>query len=684
MHFDGVILKKLPCLLLLVSIVILPAGVFAQPPTYLWAKAISGNVESIQRSIVADASGNVYIYGVFFGTVDFDPGPGTYNVTPVPYGCNIYMAKYDVNGNFLWIKNIPITASYGGNSMVLDADGNILIAGFYSGSNIDFDPNSGTAFLSSVSGSTDIYFAKYDAGGNYLWAKSIGSTGTDAASQILTDANGNILLTGTFSGTVDFNPGAGVNSLTASGTSDIFLAKYDANGNYLWAEQLGGSNTEDVRDIAVDLSGNIFLTGTFYTTADFDPGSGTANLVSAGNNDIYFAKYDAAGNYLWAKQMGSTSYDIGSSLQADANGNIYLTGTFNATVDFDPGPGTVNYTAVAGGGSFFGEYDANGNYVWVKPLPLNTANIDILFDNCSSLYISGSYLSGGASSIDLDPGPGTAMVSVPGNLPPPYYNILARYDLNGNYLWGSVFGQSCYCSVSGYKSSLSSDANGYVYFAGIFNAPWFGTSTVDFDPGSGVANLVANSNVDNSFFAKYLCPPVLLPIELVSFYGESTHGINRLHWTTGSEINNDYFELERSNDAVNFYKIALVDGNGSSNQQHNYTTDDLQPMPATNYYRLKQVDFNGQFTYSDVIALENEPAVSITISAPGLFVIYSSSQAIEHVNVYDLNGSLIDHKVINTGTGSLQLDLSDRASGLYFVSLDTNYGTRHFKLVLSH
>ena len=255
-------LRQLPVIILLSIIILTPEFCRSQPPTYVWAKTLIGNVESIQRATAVDASGNVYLYGVFFGTVDFDPGPATVNITPVPYGCNVYLAKYDINGNYLWVKNIAISASYGGSSMVMDANGDILITGFYSGTNVDFDPGPGIATKSSLSGSTDIFIAKYDASGNYLWAISLGSTADDRGNDLLSDASGNIFATGTFNGIADFDPGIGSANLTALGAGDIFLAKYDGNGNYLWAKQAGGTATDDVRDIALDASGNIILTGT--------------------------------------------------------------------------------------------------------------------------------------------------------------------------------------------------------------------------------------------------------------------------------------------------------------------------------------------------------------------------------------------------------------------------------------
>ena len=108
--------------------------------------------------------------------------------------------------------------------------------------------------------------------------------------------------------------------------------------NFAWAKQLGGVGSENSYAIAVDANGNVYTTGYFWLTTDFDPGIGTYNLTSAGLYDIFVSKLDASGNFIWAKQIGGTSNDVGFSITVDANGNIYTTGYFRDTVDFDPGP----------------------------------------------------------------------------------------------------------------------------------------------------------------------------------------------------------------------------------------------------------------------------------------------------------------------------------------------------------
>lgn len=656
-------------------------SVYAQAPTYVWAKTNPGTVESIQRATVVDASGNVYITGVFFGTVDFDPGPGVANITPSPYGCNIYLAKYDANGNYLWAKNIPIAASYGGNSMAIDGSNNIYLTGFFAGSNFDFDPGAGTVLLSSVSGSNDIYLAKYDCNGNYVWAKSIGSTGDDRGNEVVTDAAGNVFLTGDFSLTVDFDPGIGVTNLTSSGSNDVFIAKYNSNGAYLWAKQIGGASGDDVRDIAIDNSGNIFLTGNYAGTADFDPGNGVVNFTSAGGNDIFLAKFDATGNYIWANSYGSTGTDGGSAIKTDAAGNIFVTGIFAGTVDFNQNAGVANLTT-ASSALFFGKYDANGNFIWIKQLPINFYSMDLAIDAFGNIFVAGYYGNGYASPIDMDPGAGVANLSVPTNLPPPTYNILGKYDTNGNYLWAGVFGRQCYCSVMAYKSSLFIDAAGYLYYSGIFNGP-FGMGTVDFDPGVGVANLTAPSSVDNAFFAKYFISGTPLPVTLLSFTAVSKNNINKLHWSTTGETNNDHFEIEKSTDAIEFKKAGAVKGSGNSTQILNYFFEDNFPQKGLNYYRLKQVDYNGNYNYSQVIVVRNIQVTKCyvyTDEITGNLLLSCNLPQNVKAEIINADGRVL--KLINiTANTENKIELQELKSGIYILRIISGDEIQNLKII---
>lgn len=316
---------------------------------FVWAKKIEiGNLIARGFLIAVDASENVYTTGTFFGTVDFDPGPGTFNLSSILR--SVYVSKLDAGGNFIWARqmggvgNTDEATSY---SMAADASGNIYTTGSFIGT-VDFDPGAGIYNLSCSS--ENIFVSKLDADGNFIWAKQMGATGNGEGFSIAVDDLGNVYTTGYFTGTIDFDPGAGVFNLSSAGNEDIFVCKLDANGNFIWARQKGGKGADQGYSIVVDASGNLYVTGYFNNTVDFDPGACMFNLTSAGDRDIFIFKLDDAGNFVWAKQIGGTGADIGFSIAADARGNVYTTGYFTGTVDFDPGTGVYNLSS-------FGAYD---------------------------------------------------------------------------------------------------------------------------------------------------------------------------------------------------------------------------------------------------------------------------------------------------------------------------------------
>jgi hypothetical protein len=381
---------------------------------FVWAKSMGG-ATSIHEGygIALDGSGNVYTTGLFGGTVDFDPGAGTYNLTSAGY-YNIFVSKLDASGNFVWAKGMGSTSFAVGYDIVIDGSGNVYTTGYFRGT-VDFDPGASTANLISAGG-RDIFVSKLDASGNFVWAKRMGgATGHDEGYGIAIDGSGNVYTTGYFHGTVDFDPGVGTANLTtASSFFDIFVSKLDASGNFVWAKGMGSTVEDERSGIALDGSGNVYTTGTFYSTADFDPGAGTFNLTPAGLSDIFVSKLDASGNFVWAKRMGSTDSDEGYSIALDGSGNVYTTGYFEGTADFDPGVGTYNLSGLSYGDIFVSKLDASGNFIWAKGMGsiLYDLGHSIAIDGSGNVYTTGLF----EFTVDFDMGAGTAnLTSAGGN-----------------------------------------------------------------------------------------------------------------------------------------------------------------------------------------------------------------------------------------------------------------------------
>ncbi len=457
----------------------------AHTQTFEWARQLGGTSinHAFGNSIAIDASGNVYTTGAFNETVDFDPGGGAFNLTAAG-DADVFISKLDAAGNFVWAKQMRsggsgIFDSGSGNSIALDASANIYTTGYFHGT-VDFDPGAGTFNLTSA-GDADVFISKLDAAGNFIWAKQLGGTSWDNGFSIALDASGNVYTLGDFSNTVDFDPGAGSFNLTSVGASDMFISKLDAAGNFIWAKQLGGTNSVAPRSISLDASGNIYTTGGFRGTADFDPGSGTFNLTSGGNTDIFISKLDAVGNFVWAKQLlGGSTNEVGNSIAVDASGNVYTTGLFEGTVDFDPGIGTFNLTSGSNIDVFISKLDASGNFVWAKQLGGTDWNdgSSIAIDASGNVYTTGAF----GGTVDFDPGVNTVNLTSGGGSD----IFISKLDASGNFVGAIQLGGF----YADYGRFITLDGSGNLYATGSFQ------STADFDPGVGTYYLYSSGGND--------------------------------------------------------------------------------------------------------------------------------------------------------------------------------------------
>jgi hypothetical protein len=443
--------------------IIYSLNVFAQGPSFLWAKGMGGTSSDISQSVAVDASGNVYTAGGFNGTVDFDPGAGVYNLTSV--GSNdIFICKLDASGNFVWAKAMGGTGFDFSNDIKIDDSGNIFTTGSFSYTT-DFDPGTGVYNLTSA-GNDDIFISKLDASGNFVWAKALGGTNTDEGQCMVVDASGNVFTTGTFSGTADFDPGLGTFNLTSAGFWDAFISKFDGSGNFVWAKAIRGTSDDISYSIALDIAGNIYTTGLFGDTADFDPGVGVYNLTSAGNDDIFISKLDSSGNFVWAKIMGESGTEQSFSIALDVYGNVYTTGSFENTIDIDPGPGIFNLTSAGNFDIFIAKLDSSGNLLWAKSMGGIGADhaFDIALDSSGSVYTVGRF----QNTADFDPGVGVYNITSAGGID----IFISKLDSSGNFVWAKVAGGT----GSDSAASATITSSNKVLVTGSFSSP-----TITFD-----------------------------------------------------------------------------------------------------------------------------------------------------------------------------------------------------------
>ncbi|QBN18636.1 SBBP repeat-containing protein [Flavobacterium nackdongense] len=393
---------------------------------FVWAKQLAGIELKDATAVGVDAAGNVYTTGFFYGTVDFDPGAGVSNLTSKGYN-DIFISKLDASGNFVWAKLMGSIFGDSGYAITVDPAGNVFTTGSFSDT-CDFDPNAGVSTMTALV--ENIFISKLDTNGNFVWAKSMGGIAYNRGRLITSDAAGNVYVGGTFGGTTDFDPNAGVANLTSvgsfGGNEDMFILKLDLNGSYVWAKQFSGTGTKFLKGMAVDASGNIFTAGMFSGTVDFNPSAAVANLSGPTyGDDGFISKLDAAGNYVWVKQLEGTIRDV-ASLALDTAGNIYTTGNFysDSPTDFDVGVGIYNLSIMHrfGDDTYILKLNASGSFVWVKQIggvPSVTAGADtigksIVVDGSGNIYTTGTFGSSTSDSGDFDPNAGVALLTPTG------------------------------------------------------------------------------------------------------------------------------------------------------------------------------------------------------------------------------------------------------------------------------
>lgn len=387
-----------------------------------------------------------------------------------------------------WAKNI--LGNVHGTIMLVDSSGCTYIAGCFNGLT-DLDP--GPAYLPFTSnGGLDIFISKLDESGNLIWVKSMGGASNDEPYGICQDSLGNIYTTGHFEGLVDFDPGPGNSFLSGAGNEDVFIHKLDSSGNFQWARRVGGPGPDWGRTICIDSLNYIYVGGTAAPSADFDPGTGSLILPSAGGYDAFVLKLNDSGNLVWAKNFGGLGSEWVLSVKAGHSGFLYLTGFFGQTADFDPGSGSAPMSSNGGHDVFFLKLDTAGNFNWVKAFGGTGTDegVAITLTDAGHVCLTGSYT---GLSVDLDPGAGTQSFTA--------YDLttdifIQKFDTAGDLVWVRVFGGDHLDE----PASIKHDSAGNIYTTGLFR------NSVDFNPGTSAFILTTLFDECPGMFLQKLSP----------------------------------------------------------------------------------------------------------------------------------------------------------------------------------
>lgn len=440
----------------LIVFILLCASTKAEKPVTKWANSATGNYsDNISKSITVDENHNVYVTGYFFGpTIQF----GSFTLTNSKSGSpHVFIVKYDSSGNVLWARSSGITESGYALSITSDAIGNIFVSGFFKGNTISF----GSITLNNENGGLygRLFIVKYDTLGNVMWAEtSSNTTWSNAMYALCADNLGNVYATGHFQDNSITFGNITLNNSEPT-TQDIFLVKYNSSGTVIWAKSIGGNNHDVGNSVCVDGSGNVILTGNF-SSPTITVGTTTITNKSPGSPDIFIAKYDAQGTFLWAKSASGTGTDIGSTVTTDQLGDICVGGCFSSNlISF----GNITLTNENSGftKNFIVKYDTNGKVLWAKSGLNGTLNDEVKSlssDKVGNLYATGYFES---PTITFDNTTLTNSSSQTQDI------FITKYNSLGKVLWAKNFGGK----LNDSGNAITSDLFGNVYLTGQYISP---------------------------------------------------------------------------------------------------------------------------------------------------------------------------------------------------------------------
>jgi hypothetical protein len=514
----------------------------------------------------------------------------------------------------------------------------------------------------------------------FSFAKKIGGSGEDGAYKIDIDGAGNIYTAGRFKDSADFDPGPGTYYLSPTGYTGAFISKYDPMGNLLWARQLEGLTFISIFDMTVDNAGNVYTTGNFELSADFDPGSGVHTINSVGDEDIFISKLDPSGNFVWAKNFGGSGYyNTGQAIEVDPAGNVYTSGRFHSPTDFDPGAGSYTLTSAGNADIFLSKLDAAGNFIWAKRYGGTSEDqaLAMSLDNLSNVYITGnagdsisfgSFTTGDGSLFvaKIDPAGNTVWASgvngaivglaitndnlnnsyVAGffnttsffdsdtiypNTPGEADIYLAKYDALGNFVWV----KSASSIGDDYSYGLETDVSGNIYVTGNYVTDMTFNSTV----------LSSAGLVNDIFIAKY-----------------DTNG--NILWTTGVGGDGDDFGSSLAKNPTGdiflsgHYSSTSISFGSTTLSNSGLTDGFFARLTATTTAGIHSVQ-----TEREILIFPNPTDAYLTVD----LAMFSKEKAT--VSIYNALGEKLLEKALSKETRKENFDLSAFSKGIYLLNV---------------
>lgn len=360
----------------------------------IWSKQIGGSTGADQGyGITSDDSG-IYIGGSFKSSTDFDPGTSSFTMTHSGSGFDGFILKLDFDGNFIWANQFGGSANDAPNELIIDENGDLLVTGYFNGTAV-FGSTSLTA-----STNEDAFVFKMDSNGNYVWVKAFTSSSSARGKGITSDSELGVYITGWFEGNIDLDPSTNSSMNTSVGDRDAFMCKLDSSGTFIWGQSIGSIGLDQGKSLSVNSLGDIYLIGQFSETADFDSNGNSLNLISDGATDCFVKKMNPNGTMIWAKRFGGLNGDFATKIIVDPNDDIYLSGVFQGSVDFDLGTSEFILSSNGVQDFFIEKLNIDGDLIWAEAIGStgNDQSFDAVLDAMGNIYVCGHY----EATVDFD------------------------------------------------------------------------------------------------------------------------------------------------------------------------------------------------------------------------------------------------------------------------------------------
>jgi hypothetical protein len=631
-----------------------------------WATYFGESGVDFGNGIATDANGN----SIIIGTTSSTNAIATIGAHQTIFGGNrdAYIVKFNTTGTRQWATYYGESDFDYGNGIATDTSGNIIAIGSTSSSFAIATTGSHQTAVSYI----DAFIAKFNNNGIRQWATYYGGSNLDEALGVAIDKNENIIITG-YTRSTNAISSISAHQTTFMGVEDAFIAKFNSSGVLQWATYFGGTNGDIGNGIASDADGNILIIGQTYSTSSI--ASIGAHQTSFGSGIAYnafIAKFSSSGVRQWSTYYGGTEQDYGNAIITDNNRNIIIIGqTYSnsniATIGSHQGFLTTHTVGGQSNDAFIAKFNTNGIRQWAT-----------YYGGGEMDYGTGITVNASGDIIILGYTLSTNNISTTGtyqiNISYGYDTYIAKFNASGVRQWATYFGGTSH----DYGQMITTDPVGNIIVAG-YTESTNGIATI------GVHQTIFSGGTYDAFIVKFSATGIL-PIKLFSFNATLTNEKVNCAWETASETNNDYFSLERSKDGNSFEAFGNVKGQGNSNWNIRYSYIDNNPFSGMSYYRLKQTDFDGKYTYSTIKKVGSSEKLASKISLfyennNPIVKINSLTESNAFIELINLNGVklLTNEQPIINGENTFAIN-SNINAGFYLLKVQLEDKVEYFKV----